>query len=322
MKAAANKPLVIQDLPIPKPQGRQVLVRVQAASLCHSDLATITGALGPLPVIIGHEAVSVIQELGPDAGKYDLHVGDTIGSGLWQDSCLECVDCKTAGPQFCKKMNLLGITTAGYFAEYALVDAATAVVVKRAGEDGPRSLPALAPVFCAGITVWDALERSELLGAKVIALDVRNEQLIAAQNDGSADEIINTRSLSPEGLARKVQEINGGLLVDKAIVTSGAPQAYQTAIGIVKPIGSIVAVGLPAAPVPLPVGAFAIGCLKLIGAKVPGQVGAKRCLDFTVRKDIRPRINSRKFVLEDINEMIDLMKAGKVDEGRMMIEFF
>ena len=61
---------------------------------------------------------------------------------------------------------------------------------------------------------------------------------------------------------------------------------------------------------------------RLIGAKVPGQVEAKRCLDFTIRKGIRPRIHSRKFALEDINEMIDLMKAGKVEDGRMMVEFF
>ena len=55
---------------------------------------------------------------------------------------------------------------------------------------------------------------------------------------------------------------------------------------------------------------------------MPGQAEAKRCLDFTIRKGIRPRIHSRKFALEDINEMIDLMKAGRVEDGRMMVEFF
>lgn len=61
---------------------------------------------------------------------------------------------------------------------------------------------------------------------------------------------------------------------------------------------------------------------RLIGAKVPGQAGTKRCLDFTMRKGIRSKIHSRKFVLKDVNEIIDLIKAGKVDEGRMIIQFF
>ena len=55
---------------------------------------------------------------------------------------------------------------------------------------------------------------------------------------------------------------------------------------------------------------------------MPGRPGTQRCLDFTLRKGIVPKINSRKFGLEDINEMIDIMKTGEVDKGRMMVQFF
>jgi propanol-preferring alcohol dehydrogenase len=61
---------------------------------------------------------------------------------------------------------------------------------------------------------------------------------------------------------------------------------------------------------------------RIIGAKVPGPLGAMRCLEFSLRKGIYPKINPRKFQLEDINEMMDLMKAGKVHEGRMTVQFF
>lgn len=236
--------------------------------------------------MIGHEAVSVVESLGPDAAPYGINVGDTIGAGLWQDCCLSCVDCKGPGPQFCTKMKAHGITVSGYFAEYALVDAATAVIVRRAGDEAKGSVSDLAPVFCAGITVWDALERADLgmgqtiaivglggvgtmaaqyaqqLGARIIALDVRDKQLLAAKNDGTVDETINTKDLSLEELQRRVAEVNGGVLVEKAIVTSGAASAYATSMGIVAAEGLIVAVGLTHEPLPINTLALATRCIR------------------------------------------------------------
>jgi propanol-preferring alcohol dehydrogenase len=60
---------------------------------------------------------------------------------------------------------------------------------------------------------------------------------------------------------------------------------------------------------------------RLIGAKVPGQAGTQRCLEFVLRKELYPKVHPRKFQLEDINEMVELMRAGKVEQGRMVVEF-
>lgn len=284
----ANAPLVIQDLPVPQPTGRQLLVRVKAATLCHSDVTTAGGGFGTamFPVVIGHEAVTIVEELGPDAAPYGVNVGDTIGAGLWQDSCLACAECKGSGEQFCPKLKMQGITTQGYFAEYALIDAATAVVVRRAGDESQEPVADLAPMFCAGVTVWDALERAEVkmgqaiaiiglgglgsmaalyaqkLGARVIALDVRDEQLLAAKNEGSADEIINTKGLSMEDLQKRVAMVNGGRLVEKAIVTTGATAAYDTSMGIVGAEGTVVGVGLAPEPITVSMINFAIRCTR------------------------------------------------------------
>lgn len=57
------------------------------------------------------------------------------------------------------------------------------------------------------------------------------------------------------------------------------------------------------------------------GARVPGKDGTQRAVDFTMRQSLYPKVNPRKFQLEDINEMIDLMRAGKIEEGRMVVEF-
>lgn len=69
--------------------------------------------------------------------------------------CLECADCVEWGPQFCKKKDFCGFTTDGFFAEYAVFDAATAAKIP-----GTGNMAEVAPILCAGITVWDALTRA------------------------------------------------------------------------------------------------------------------------------------------------------------------
>ncbi|KAI9367677.1 chaperonin 10-like protein [Aspergillus egyptiacus] len=348
MKAALFKeygaPVVIEDVPIPTPTGREVLVRVKAASLCHSDLTIIAGALGhaPLPFIVGHEAISVVEALGPDAAAYGLNVGDMVGAPLWHGMCLECSECRHHGPDFCPKRTMKGLTSPGFFAEYALVDAAGAVVIPREYEG--LAVP-LAPVFCAGITVWDALERARLrvgetvgivgagglgglaarfaqaMGVKVVALDIHDAQLEAFKADGSADEVVNTRGVAAEELIPKVASLNGGRLLDAVIVTTGALAGYHTAMSIVRTEGKVVAVGLPEADLAVRVAVLCNRAVSLIGSKVPGQASAQKCVDFCLRKKIFSNVYPRNFRLDDLNEMIQLMKEGQVHEGRMIVQF-
>ncbi|KAJ5689397.1 hypothetical protein N7462_003789 [Penicillium macrosclerotiorum] len=369
MKAAickeAGQPLVIEEVPVPVPTGRALLVRVQVASLCHSDVMIAAGgaSLAQLPQILGHEAISVVEELGPDAAAYGVAVGDRIGAPLWQNSCLSCFECRHIGQHFCPSLQMKGVTSAGYFAEYSLVDAATAV---RIPADINASPAQLSPIFCAGITVWDALKRAAIapgetvavvgigglgeiatkyaqaLGARVLALDVNDAQLAGVRDGGSADGVLNTRDLKREQIRERLVALNGGRLVDAVVVTSGSGPAYQTAFAILRPEGRLMAVGIPDQPVPMAMGLvatqafrFVCGALllwcwrtwtnvlyRIIGAKVAGQAGATRCLEFSQRKGIYPKVNPRKFQLEDINEMMALMEAGEVHDGRMAVQFF
>ncbi|KAF5024620.1 hypothetical protein F66182_3383 [Fusarium sp. NRRL 66182] len=341
MKAAIckepNQPLVFEEVPVPVPKGRQLLVRVKAASLCQSDLSIVSGALGTdaMPCIIGHEAVSVVEQLGPEAASFGINIGDTVGVTAWGDMCLTCYDCVNHGHQFCSKMSMKGMTSSGYFSEYSIVDPANAIVINRAGSSTNIPTAQLSPVFCAGLTVWDALERAKpsasdtvaiigagglgalaaqyasAMGVKVIALDVKDEQLKTLKDSNTADATLNTRGLSEDQLVAKIQDLNRGRPVDTVIVTSGAVAAYLSGLSILKPEGKLIAVGLPHDPVPVAAGMLTMRCLCIQGAKLPGKEGAERCLDFITRKGLLPKINPRKFVLEDLNEMIDLMRANK-----------
>ncbi|CBF90199.1 hypothetical protein AN0100.2 [Aspergillus nidulans FGSC A4] len=222
MKAAVCKktgqPIVIEQVPVPVPQGREVLARVQAVSLCHSDITITSGGLGPIqvPFIVGHEAVSVVEALGPDSAKW----------------------------------------ASRYFAEYTLVDAASAVVIPKDVIASPASL---APLFCAGLTVWNASKRARLQVTDVVAI------------------------VGAGGL--------GQIACQYAHAMGVRFPAYATTLSSVRAEGRIVAVGIPSKDIPIAISQLISRALQ-------------------------------KFRLEDINEMIDLMKAGKVEKGRMVAQFF
>jgi propanol-preferring alcohol dehydrogenase len=135
-------------------------VKVTAASLCHSDFAAIFAEDTPFPLkknlIPGHEACGIVVEAGPEAQeKFGFAKGDRVGADAGANMCLKCADCTEFGPQFCKTKDFRGFTSDGFFAEYALFDAATAVKIP-----GEGNMAEVAPILCAGITVWDALTRA------------------------------------------------------------------------------------------------------------------------------------------------------------------
>ncbi|KAJ6164597.1 hypothetical protein N7470_003269 [Penicillium chermesinum] len=295
MKAAIckelGKPLIIEQIPTPTPNARDLLVRVKVATVCHSDTALIDTGLGmaTFPLIPGHEAISVVEDLGPDAAAHGFKKGDLVGAPAWHNICFSCRECVEIGPSFCTRKLVKGVSCEGYFAEYTLVDAATAVVVP--GGAGVEDAARLSPLFCAGVTVWDALRRAQL-------------------QPGEALGVVGIGGL---GRLRPL---------DVVVVTVGAVPAYQSALAMVRPEGRVIAVGIPEQDVPVSMALVATQALKVIGGRVPDQVDCARCVDFSFRKGIFPRVNPRQFQLEDINEMLDLMRAGKVEDGRMAIRFF
>ncbi|KAJ5924922.1 hypothetical protein N7454_007561 [Penicillium verhagenii] len=295
-----------------------------------------------LPVILGHEAVGLIEELGPGSEAYGLEVGQLVGAPPYTGMCLECYNCKHFGPDFCAVKKVKGISAPGYFSEYSLIDAASAVIVPGEASQA-EDVRRISPIFCAGVTVWDALERAQIkpgqtlaifglgglgklcatyaqaLGAKVIALDIKDAQLDEVSN--IAHGVINTSDLNPNQVATKLRESNKGRGAEVAIVTTGSSVAYQMALSLLEPEGRIVVVGLPNDPLLIPAGQLSAHCINIVGARIPGQAGSQRCLDFSLRQGILPSVNKREFKLEDLDEMISLMREGKVAEGRMVVRF-
>jgi alcohol dehydrogenase, propanol-preferring len=126
MKAAILRelaqPLVIEELPLPEPEAGEVLIKVQACGVCHSDLHLALGEweqlkpITKLPLVLGHEVAGTIAAVGE--GVTDFNIGDRVGVPWLYYTCDECEFCQAGQETLCAKQKVTGCMVDGGFAEY------------------------------------------------------------------------------------------------------------------------------------------------------------------------------------------------------------
>ena len=210
MKAAVvhdyTRPLEIEDVPIPEPGAEQVLVRVEASGLCHTDIHAARGewpVKPPLPFIPGHEGVGVVEHVGP-GNAHGIVEGMRVALPWLGYACGDCTYCNSGWETLCEAQQNMGYSMNGGFAEYAVGYARHVVAVP----DGIDPLDA-APLTCAGVTTYKAVKISgarssdlvavfgagglghlaiqyaAITGAAVVAVDINAERLEAARALGA-----------------------------------------------------------------------------------------------------------------------------------------
>ena len=170
MKAAVvrtfGKPLTIEEVPIPTPKQGEVLVKVIATGVCHTDLHAADGdwpAKPPLPFIPGHEGVGVVAAAGP--GVNGLKEGDAVGIAWLHDACGQCEFCMTGWDSLCRHQHNSGYTVNGSFAEYAIGSA------PYVGRLPPKTdFAEMAPILCAGVTTYKGIKETEAKPGEWIAI--------------------------------------------------------------------------------------------------------------------------------------------------------
>ncbi|GII57642.1 alcohol dehydrogenase [Planotetraspora thailandica] len=285
MKAAllenVGTPLVVRELTLDEPHEGEVLVRVEAAGVCHSDQHYLAGDLRcPLPVVPGHEGAGVVEAVGP--GVTRVAPGDRVCL-MWRPRCGQCRNCLVGRPALCeaagiqassgglldgtsrlssagaKVHHLLGVSC---FAEYSVVSERAVVPVP---EGVPAEIAAIAG--CAVITgvgaVLNAIGRcagdgivifgaggvglSSVLGAvlaganPIVAVDVVPERLEMAASLGAT----HTVNAARDDVADALHTIRPGGM-EWAIEAIGRPATLETAVDVLRPGGTLVAVGLGA----------------------------------------------------------------------------
>jgi len=169
---SVNKaPLVLEDMPVPEPGEGEILVRVLACGVCHTELDEIEGRTPPprLPVVLGHQAVGVVEKLGPVTGGSRTagthQVGDRVGVGWIYSACGKCQFCLSGDENLCPDFRATGRDADGGYAEFMVVPARFAYAIPEAFSDAEA-----APLLCAGAIGYRSLRLTELEGGARLGL--------------------------------------------------------------------------------------------------------------------------------------------------------
>jgi propanol-preferring alcohol dehydrogenase len=159
-----EKPLALEDLPIPQPGPGQILVRVLACGICHTELDEIEGRLeAGLPVIPGHQIVGRVESFGSGAAKFKA--GDRVGIAWINSSCGKCDFCQEGNENLCPEFRGTGCHADGGYAEYAVVSEDFAYPIPDRFSDS-----AAAPLLCAGAIGYRALRLTNLRNGQILGL--------------------------------------------------------------------------------------------------------------------------------------------------------
>jgi propanol-preferring alcohol dehydrogenase len=329
---AFGRPLVIEEVPVPTPGPGEVLVKVMASGVCHTDLHAADGdwpVIPTLPFIPGHEGAGVIAALG--AGVAGLKEGDPVGIAWLHDACGMCEFCITGWETLCGSQHNSGYSVNGTFAEYAIGSAA---YVGRL-PDRP-DFAALAPILCAGVTTYKGIKETEArpgewlvisgvgglghvavqyakaMGLHVVAVDVTDDKLALARSLG-ADVAVNGRS--PNAVDDVLKCTNGG--AHGVLVTAVSVPAFGQALGMVRRKGTVSLVGLPPGEFPAPIFDVVLKRITVRGSIVGTRKDLAEALAFAAEGKVTAHIH--RVPLQDINDVFEALKTGTVD-GRMVLD--
>ncbi|PWY73319.1 alcohol-dehydrogenase adhA [Aspergillus eucalypticola CBS 122712] len=330
-------PLVYKEIPVAKPGPDEILVKIRYTGVCHTDLHAMKGDWPlelKLPLVGGHEGAGVVVATGELVNEFE--VGDHAGIKWLNGSCLACEFCKQADEPLCPHASLSGYTVDGTFQQYAVAKASHASKL-------PKEVPldAVAPILCAGITVYKGLKESgarpgqtvaivgaggglgslalqyaKAMGLRTISIDGGDEKRAMCEKLGSEayidfktskDVVEDVKAATPEGLGAHA-----------VILLAVAEKPFQQATEYVRSKGSVVAIGLPAgAFLRAPVFNTVVRMINIKGSYVGNRQDGVEAVDFFARGLIKAPFKTAP--LEDLPRIFELMEQGQI-AGRYVLE--
>ena len=338
MKAAVLRalaePLTVEEIAAPEAGAGEVLIKVEACGVCHSDLHLVRGEwdllkpITKIPLIPGHEVAGTIAALGE--GVEDFALGDKVGVPWLHFTCGQCEFCLAGQETLCGKQQVTGCTVDGGFAEFIKAKASHTTKLP-----DNLSFAEAAPLLCAGLTVHRAMKDSgveanqrvaifgigglghlaiqlaKARGAEVIAVDVTDDKLALAKECG-ADHAINAATTVGYKEIKKL----GGAHV--AMVTSGSKAAYETALRSLRKGGTLSIVGMAPEPISLSTVAMVSGEYRIVASAVGTRADLREVLQLAAEGKVRCRFETRPFAQADA--VLNEMQSGGL-LGRVVLTF-
>ena len=330
MKAAVleqvGQPMKIQDIPMPQVGRRDALIKVLACGVCHTDLHIGEGFFRPLgidvfPIVPGHEAVGVVEEVGADVTN--VKRGDRVGAFFFQTCglCPHCLDGReTACHSLFNNPRLSGFSVNGGYAEYMSTPAEFLIRLPNELE-----FTDAAPLFCGGITMYGGLKTAgvradqrvailgvgglghlgvaiaKAMGAEVVAITSAGKESWAKEL--GADHVIARNG----NVGQQLLDLGGA---DVILSTTIAPSDIANVLQGLRVRGSIVLTGMTVDPFSVMPAGFAFAQQKVIGSIIGTRREQAELLDLAVRHKIRPVTET--YQLAAANEVHDRLREQKV----------
>ena len=332
MKAAvfheAHRPLVLEEVARPVPGDGEVLVRVAACGVCHTDLHYVDHGVKTFmtpPLILGHEAAGIVAELGPNAR------GRTLGERVLLPAvlpCGACEPCRRGRENICDHLRMFGNNIPGAYAEFVVAPAKDCIPMPADVplEEGAIIADAISTPFhavknrgrvqagdrvavfgCGGLGM-NVVQCALAFGASVIAVDLNDEKLAMAKRLG-ADTTINPRTT--ERMDKEIRKLTGGG-VEVAFECIGRADTIRQAFDSVRRGGRLCVVGYCMDEVPIPVAKLMYYEIEVVGSLGCPPVEYPRLIDLVRRGKIQllPMVTAR-MPLERINDALDLLRRGE-----------
>ncbi|MGH7599656.1 MAG: alcohol dehydrogenase AdhP [bacterium] len=334
MKAAVvhkfGQPLSLEEVVVPRPGPGQILVKIAASGVCHTDLHAADGdwpVKPALPFIPGHEGVGYVAALGE--GVTLLKEGDRVGVPWLHKAYGACEYCFTGWETLCPHQQNTGYSVNGGYAEYVLAPAAYVGRIPK-GLD----LAIAAPVLCAGVTTYKGLKETNTkpgewvviigagglghiavqyaraMGRHVAAVDIADDKLALARNLG-AELTVNGKTQDAAAIIQK--EIGGAHGV---LITAVSRTVFQQGIAMLRSGGTCSLVGLPPGDFPTPIFDVVLKRLTIRGSIVGTRKDLEESLQFAAEGKIKPQIEMQP--LEAINAIFKRLKNGEIN-GRVVL---
>ncbi len=325
---SARAPVTVADLPIPEPAPGQVLLKMEACGICHSDLFIAGMEKPPLvPLLLGHEGIGRVEGVG--AGVTSFAKGDRAGVTFLATTCGECEWCRSGRERFCPRQLNSGYTAPGALAGFVSVAAEHLVRV-------PNELDAAvaAPMCCAGWTAYRAVKETGAARGATIAIFgmgglghlavqfARHFGLRAAAVDVSSEKLELARSVGAEitvlaeNAGRTLQKEYGG--VDAAVVVTGSAVAAGQALRSLKRCGTAVLVGMARDAAELPIVDTVLKGITIRGSFLGARQDLEEVFQLAAKGVVRPHVEAHG--IGEAPQLFARLGRGEI-AGRAVISF-
>jgi len=335
-------PVAIETLPVTQPKDLkpgEALVKVIYSGVCHTDLHAMLGDWpldNKLPLIGGHEGAGYVVALGEHSDT-ELKVGDKVGIKWIAHSCNRCSFCRQGYEPLCKSAQCSGFSVDGSFQQYAVSYTSQLSLI-------PDALPLddAAPILCAGVTVYKAIKEANVrageyivilgaggglghlavqyaayMGLKVIAVDTGSDKEKLCRELGAAEWV--DFKTAGDNIVEAVQKSTpDGHGPHAAVCTSSGGAAYAQAMEMIRPHGTVVAVGLPPdAKISADVFFTVFLSKRLVGSYVGNRQDATEALDIAASGKVKTHYKT--LPMSALPKVYDDMHKGQIT-GRIVLD--